>query len=212
MNFAFKILLCALSCGCFSSSSFGALTLNFAQVGPDVHVTATGLLDVAGMALVNNNYTQNPSAVVANTMFGVQASGVARVGDDQYELPTGNSLFSLTSSFSLSGTGSGDSFFYFDENSGLDRTYVVVPDGFTSGVIDSLLVVPNVNLATLNVTPFSGLSWGPGPGQSMSVTAISAIPEPSTYLAILGFAGLGMFIWRRRKMACLAHKPAPVVS
>jgi hypothetical protein len=48
----------------------------------------------------------------------------------------------------------------------------------------------------------AGASWfGPNPGYSyqISIQAMSAVPEPSTYAALLGALALGLAIWRRRK-------------
>lgn len=197
-----KLLLFTLGITSFSTCAFGALTFDFSQVGPDVHVTATGTLDVAGLTLVSDNFTQSPIGMSSNSFVQVQVAGMASIGDDYYYLPTALPLFSFDDNFAYTGTsGIGDSFFYIYEQ-GFPRTTIIVPDGFTSGPINSLVVFSNLDLATLNVMPFSGLSWGPGPGQSMSVTATSAIPEPSTYVAMFGFAALGVFIWRRRKINC----------
>lgn len=43
-----------------------------------------------------------------------------------------------------------------------------------------------------------GLFFGSDASGSQSLVLTSAIPEPSTYAAILGAAGLGLAIWRRR--------------
>ncbi|WP_269540580.1 hypothetical protein [Cerasicoccus fimbriatus] len=205
-----KLLLLTLGITSFSTCAFGALTLDFSQVGPDVHITATGTLDVTGLTLVDDNYGGSPTGAFTNSIAEAQAAGMARPGDDYYTLPIALPIFSFVDNYSYVGTaGISDSFFYFYEQA-LSQTTIFVPDGFTSGPINSLVVLPNVDLTTMNVLPFSGLSWGAGPGQSLSVTSSSAIPETSTYLAMFGFAALGVFIWRRRKINCQRSKATAI--
>lgn len=79
------------------------------------------------------------------------------------------------------------------------------PYSFAGGPINAAYSPGQTFATTFNpgaytITGSSGI-FGSSATGTFSVNA-SAIPEPSTYLAIAGFAGLGGFlIWRRRKAA-----------
>jgi len=45
------------------------------------------------------------------------------------------------------------------------------------------------------------LAFGNNPTGTVTINAASVIPEPSTYIALAGFAGLGLLVWRRRMQA-----------
>jgi hypothetical protein len=53
----------------------------------------------------------------------------------------------------------------------------------------------------------SNLHGGTGyqDGAVLNAVVLSAVPEPSTYAAILGTFALGLVLWRRRKTASAAH-------
>ncbi|WP_269538974.1 PEP-CTERM sorting domain-containing protein [Cerasicoccus fimbriatus] len=83
-------------------------------------------------------------------------------------------------------------------NSG--QTITFLPGTYLNTTTD-----PGMNPA-LNGLSFTGDSVIAGPvanalSAPTSVGGVAVIPEPSTYMAIAGFAGLGLFLWRRRAKA-----------
>ncbi|MEH2517838.1 hypothetical protein V1279_003411 [Bradyrhizobium sp. AZCC 1610] len=68
------------------------------------------------------------------------------------------------------------------------------------GIDESLGVDPNSSTAFVTQVTFTGDGVFTG-----TMTAITAVPEPSTWaMMILGFAGVGYMTYRRRKTAALA--------
>lgn len=61
--------------------------------------------------------------------------------------------------------------------------------------------------AWLTANDYTAATWAgsftgqPGYTLDMTITAVSAVPEPSTYAAIFGAAVLGLAVWRRRMSA-----------
>jgi hypothetical protein len=54
-------------------------------------------------------------------------------------------------------------------------------------------------------TPLSAMSFDFGSDLAFSLTAAAAVPEPSTYAALLGLGALGVAGWRRRRIARAAR-------
>jgi hypothetical protein len=68
------------------------------------------------------------------------------------------------------------------------------------GIDESLGLDPNNSTAFVTQVTFTG--DGPFTG---TMTAITAVPEPSTWaMMILGFAGIGCLAYRRRNQVALA--------
>lgn len=179
-------------------AAHGALVINFQQAGPDVVISASGTLDVSGLTLIGSFL--GPSSV-SQVFSSVGDQGFFRslnIGDQNYELPMVFPLFSNNVPFT-NAVSAGDSFGIFSDEF-IGFTDIYVPAGFTSGSINGTMTLANTDLSTLGVIPLPSLTWGPGAGQGLSITtSIAAIPEPSTYLAMAGFIGLGLFLWLRRK-------------
>jgi hypothetical protein len=63
----------------------------------------------------------------------------------------------------------------------------------------------NPTLLTFNNLGLTNYVGQDGSAISLTVTAVAAVPEPSTWaMMILGFAGVGYMTYRRRKVAALA--------
>lgn len=184
-----------------AEAAHGALVINFAQVGPDVVITASGSLNVSGLTLYGSFMGPSSASQVFSAVSDQSFFRSVHIGDQNYELPVFHVLFS--NSFSLiNSVSAGDSFgIYTDDLYGYTDIYV--PGGFTSGTINGTMTLANTDLSTLGVNPLAPISWGSGAAdQSLSITVgASPIPEPSTYLAIIGFTGIGLLLWRRRMTA-----------
>ncbi len=178
----------------------GALVINFSQVGPDVVISASGTLNVSGLTLYGSFMGPTSVSQVFSTVADQGFFRSVDIGDQNYELPVLHRLFNSNVPFA-NAVSAGDSFgLYTDELFGYTDIYV--PAGFTSGTINGTMTMANTDLTSLDVNPLALVSWGPGSDQALSITVgASVIPEPSIYLAIFGFAGLGLLLWQRRKKA-----------
>lgn len=117
-----------------------------------------------------------------------------------YDSYTGIMTNSLVFGTDTSGSGgptsrSGDSF-------GIYGTNLDVPSGFTSGSITGAMFFQDRTLADL------GISYGlnvnttlSGSSDSIILTTSAAVPEPSTYAAIVGLFALSAVVYRRRVRA-----------
>ncbi|HWA84670.1 MAG TPA: PEP-CTERM sorting domain-containing protein [Opitutus sp.] len=118
--------------------------------------------------------------------------------------------------FTITGLTAGDSYdFYFYSQSGaLDdhRAAIFTFDGtdLTATAIPDLSFESGVNYVEFSVTPTGTSLAGffttaPGAGEAdfagVQVVTVSAVPEPSTYAAIAGLAGLGFAFIRQRRRA-----------
>ncbi len=169
-----------------------ALVMSLQETGGDVQLIVDGNLDLTGLTFFQ---TQPASGYMNPGQGNINTLGVV----DLYQNIVGNPVFGGLASTNM------DS--YTGDAAGVmgQLGYLQVPQGYMSGDIIS-------GTATWNTTTLAGLSvtqgvyswnWG-----SDSVTLYagvapppgfpSPIPEPAAYIALAGFAGLGLFLWRRR--------------
>ncbi|WP_156469109.1 PEP-CTERM sorting domain-containing protein, partial [Cephaloticoccus primus] len=79
---------------------------------------------------------------------------------------------------------------------------------------DILLVKrANFNFATLPQIIFEGYqdyetTWKPYDNNYIQITPFGAVPEPTTYGALLGAAGIGLYLLRRRRRCRKSSRPA----
>lgn len=181
-----------------------ALVSSFQQVGPDVVMTTTGFVNMAGLADPWSYSDPVPSPGMSpslgNFLTGSPASAVSWLGINLVPLPMGPG-FALPAT---SGTGPLIGIFDFFEGFGPE---LFLPPGYVTNtpLATSTATYANNTIAGLGLTPGSYV-WGWGAGLdadtwTITVPSASIIPEPSTYIALAGFAALGIFVYRRRKSA-----------
>jgi hypothetical protein len=78
---------------------------------------------------------------------------------------------------------------------------ILVPAGYTSGLLSSTLPIPNTTLASFGATPGTYTwTWGSGAHAdsfTVDVVAATVVPEPSTWaMMLVGFAALGFAGYR----------------
>ena len=183
--------------------------ITITQVGPDVDVSGSGTIDLAGLGsptLIGGGAEVYPS-------LGVVLPGPPGTsGVDRYSGVTGPASFG--SGFPMapnSGTG-----IYFGVN-GSGGT-LLVPQGYVSG--DTLPLSTSTYLgqsfASLGLTPGTYTYHVPHDTLTVEILPAATVPEPST-LALFGLLTLGGAVycgWRRRKRhrtSCAPRATCPVV-
>jgi MYXO-CTERM domain-containing protein len=176
-----------------------AFVFNLQEVGPDVVLSGSGTLNLAGLSLV--------------PVGGIAACGIspsflgAIVGSTTCTPVEVYSGFSGPTSFgsgigTLASSGSGDTF-------GIVEAFApsfLVPAGYVSGgLLSGTATFAGQTLASLGATVGTYTwTWGSGAtADSMTLnvgSSITAVPEPSAYA--LALAGLGVLgFWGRRQKA-----------
>ncbi|WP_309401012.1 PEP-CTERM sorting domain-containing protein [Cerasicoccus maritimus] len=174
----------------------GMMLFTLQETPTDVIFTATGSIDsLTGLTHVSDNPGAGLSGIRGlDAVFAVGTSG------------TGYSVYSgVSGPISL---GTGGLIFSNDSASGSivgiqgANTFLILPVGYiTTTPLNSTFTFTGYSLATLGVN--SGTyewNWGGGSGDSATLNVIP-VPEPSVYIALAGFAGLGLLVWRRRSRA-----------
>lgn len=169
----------------------GALVITMQEVGPDVVLSASGSLDLAGA-------THQGSGNATFTRFNTRPSSsrvrVFQSGPfERYEITGGPAAITPSSA-----TASYVGIAYTGDTFGLSGTTFYVPGGYTGGPISGSATGTGTNLAAMGFVPGSYVWTIPSDTITLNVVAASPIPEPSTYLALAGFGGLGLLVWRRR--------------
>ncbi|WP_309397665.1 PEP-CTERM sorting domain-containing protein [Cerasicoccus maritimus] len=168
-----------------------AIVLNMTEVGGDVVMTMSGQLNLLGLTSSGSgsfNAVVDPSSLELRTVSTVSEfySGISGPGD----IGTGGAT--------LATSGVGDAFGIYTPSSEFE-----VPSGYVSNTfISSTTTWSATTVAALGVTPGIYVWTTPGNLDSvtLNVSAASVIPEPSTYIALAGFAGLGcMLLYRKRR-------------
>ncbi|WP_269536910.1 PEP-CTERM sorting domain-containing protein [Cerasicoccus fimbriatus] len=172
-----------------------ALVFTLEEVGPDVVFTGSGSANTA--ALSTGGTTGASSArISASAAFFLFETGTIRV----YSVISGpTSIGPGGGLFSVADTG--DAFGVYGGGAGI----VYLPNGYVSGSpLFNTATFPGQSLASIGLTPGTYVwTWGSGAtadSATLTVIPASVIPEPSTYIALAGFAGLGLLVWRRRKV------------
>lgn len=183
-----------LLCVCATAAQ-AALTINVNETGGDVVFSGSGTLDVTGATPSGSG-----SVLPFETYFDPSAPLF-------YSNPTAGAIsldgYTLTSFVFSIGSGGLQGFnepaaVATGQAFGLASTNIYVPTGFTSGAFNFTTSIFGTDLATLGITPGT-YNWAfPGDSVSMTVTA-AVVPEPSTYIAGLGFVALAALMWQRRR-------------
>jgi len=158
----------------------------------DLVITANGFLDVSNLSQ-SGDFGSIRSEIMAGDLAGFDYiwSGLID-GSDYYQLPLPHDIFTK-SPFTITGTASGDLFGLFSTAS---EMYIYTADGFSSGIINGQLIIPNIQVSDLGPQSMALQTWGTaGPGEGLSIVAV---PEPSTYAVFIGLLSLGFIALRRR--------------
>lgn len=165
---------------------------------------STGL-EISGTALLAGD--TNPSNTVFNqtgSYFGVNAS-VSPASDDTDQLDGDDGAESMVFSFNQDVTLTHIDFGAFSGSGGVgeDEVLVSISDGSSFTIFgDSYTNDTLITSEVLSTSQTLTISWIEGNGVSLEFITVDfspAVPEPSTYAALLGLAAAGFaFIKRRR--------------
>ncbi|WP_221031485.1 PEP-CTERM sorting domain-containing protein [Actomonas aquatica] len=189
------------------SPVFAQLTVSFTQSGADVTVDVNGSIDLTGLTAGDQDLAYAPEQIYLGAFDYVWISSA--VGTyDTYTLPFGS--FASSGGFSIPGPST----YYTPDfvadvgiwgTLGTDTLYV--NGDYVSGASVNLSTsILGTTLADIGMVAGESLtlSWSDGTGGSITFAALSAVPEPSTYAMIVGVAGLGFAVWRRRRRGAAA--------
>jgi len=191
----------------FSASTYGAVVLNVLEIGGDVVATTEpgGSFNTDALTPVLSN----------SVLTSLSASGpnpFILVGGTTPGASPANFFLGFTSAPLSMGAGIQEfSTFNTGPVHGVFTNALVVPSLYVSGA--PLGVATSTwggeTFASLGLTPGTYTwTWGAGPtadSYTVNIGAV-AVPEPSVYIAGLGFGLLGFMVWRRR------HHAKPVNS
>lgn len=173
-----------------ASCAQAQINLQFEESGDDLIVSWSGSWDVDAYATgIANDTSISASALHAYTSgYGYYPSGFA-------------TPFPWSGSFTASSV---------EGTFGFDATSVYGPIGFTSGtLLTGSMTFTNVGYADLGLTLSDTGSFSGTSGTVNWSVGASAVPEPSTYAALLGAAGLLFAAVRRRGHPRAPNPPAP---
>jgi hypothetical protein len=194
----FSILIaCWLVIG-YTPSSYGAATITFTEVGPDVQASISGTLNTAGLA-----------STVGTTIKGQvnPASALAVVGDaaasnsDRFSGITGPTSLGTgnTTVFAFSGSGG----HFGVDLSAAPNNLLIVPSGFVNGATSGNSTWTSHSFVTLGLTPGTyTYTWG---SDSLTIQigpapAPTAVPSLSEWMQlILILMVMTLIGWQFRK-------------
>lgn len=167
-----------------------ALTITASEIGGNVVFSGAGSIDITGLTY-NSDHTLS-SIMSPEDGFVAFAAATTSV----YISPSLGVVAFGPGVTAASDSVLGNEFIiYSDASSGL----IGVPVGYSSG--DPLSFSATFNgstMASLGMTPGTYQWTLPSDTVTLNVGA-AVVPEPTTYIAMAGFAGLGVFVWRRRR-------------
>lgn len=198
----YKITILALAAAAFlPGNASAAITVNIQEVGSDVVVSYSGSIDTTGIGfnLVSSTSLRRIAAFGGNAMFagpdGARGASLTDFGKNPWTVaPT---------PFGSGGVFSADSFSIADGDSfGFQSNGFFVRFGYTSGTpISGSMTFENQTLASMGINVGTGIMNATfSSGDTLTVNAITAVPEPSS--SMLGLAGLITVsaFHRRRKL------------
>jgi hypothetical protein len=173
-----------------------AAIIDITQVGANVVMTGSGVIDLDGLTLLGSGPLPG---------FGIIWPDAAEilVGTGSVDLYTGASGPTSMGSGaeSQATTGSGGQFGVGDSTG----TFIIfTPAGYVSDTpLLSTSTFDNTTLAKLGLTPGTyRYTWAPSvtaADGSLTVNVSGVVPEPSTWaMMALGFAGIGLLAYRKR--------------
>jgi len=206
------VTLCAAMA--VSMSAQAAFQFELKEVGPDVVLTGSGSFNIAGLT-PRTGFTNGGGFLGPNfPLLQVGASGAPM---DVYSVAAvGASTFG-TFGFVAAGVATGDAIaFASDLNHvfGPNDWRLSVPAGYISGTqLSGSATFTGRSFASLGITPGTYTwSWGSSiaTGDSVTLNAVSAVPEPSS--VAMALAGLGVLgVWARRQKR-ISQRPAEAAA
>lgn len=172
------------------------LLFSLQDVGSDLVLTASGSVDsITGLTVDTINQPGGNSNMQASAGLFVAGTGTSY---NQYSNVSGPNSIGPGGGFGIATGGSSGPFAGINGSGGglyTQGNYVV------GTPINSTSTWTGASLASYGITPgVYTWTWGGGSGDSAVLYAgVTPIPEPATYIALAGFCGLGLFVWRRRK-------------
>lgn len=171
-----------------------ALIINYVESGPNVIMNGSGPLDLTGLSYGGSS--TNSFGVFTNPTVPLIYQSASAGNVDAY-------LGSFTSTPFGSGSSAGASSHSGDGFLLVGNGLLWVPEGYLAAPFSLAFSQTYIgySFASMGLTPGTFNTVLPS-GDMISVVVgplAPVIPEPSTYIAISGFVGLGIFLWRRRK-------------
>ncbi|WP_269539643.1 PEP-CTERM sorting domain-containing protein [Cerasicoccus fimbriatus] len=164
-----------------------AVVINAAEVGGDVVFTGSGTLDTTGL-------TKDITGGYASILVPAQGIFVSTTGTMDFYFINGPLVAFGSSLGTAASSQTGDSLGVL--NSG-GQNYFLVPTGYGGSALAFSSTYSGQNMTSLGLTPGTYQWTLPSDTVTLNVGA-AVVPEPTTYIAMAGFAGLGVFVWRRR--------------
>ena len=190
-----------LSCLLTAHISQGIVIIKAYEDGGNVIFEGSGSLDMTGAVYMDTVNTGTIRVRPSTSQFQSIGQAPGSPSVDRYTLPGASTpgSFGTGATAVTVGTPTGDNF-------GLRNNGFWVPEGYVGGNISFLATFTGANFspASLGMTRGTSYTWTLASGDTI---VLNVIPEPTTYIAVGGFAALAFFVWRRRKSAAAA-KPA----
>lgn len=194
-------LLLALSALLLPALAPAAIVIDVTEVGGDLSVVADGSLNITGASFLSSDTGTGRLIADQNVLFSAPSSYATGDPLDVYNTASSPGSFFGSSSTTLNGVNYSGA---LTDVVGVDANNVYIYGTYVSNApLSSSLEISGATFASLGITPGSSFVWSLSNGDTVTVNFASAIPEPSAYLAALGFALLGVFVWRRRRRAAL---------
>jgi hypothetical protein len=176
-----------------------AFVATMVESGPNVVVTGSGTIDLAGF--------HNPYSMTGLLLSGIIPSGgdiligpTGYVSTDNYTPYSGPSSFG-SGGFTVASSGTGDRVGVY---TGIGD--IIVPSGYVSGShLSSSATYDDATFASLGVTPGTYVwTWGAGntlDSFTLDITAEAPVPTPEPPSLALFGAAIAALGWRRRRKA-----------
>jgi len=181
--------------GLSSPPARAAFTVTLLQEGSNVVATGSGTINTAGLNFV---FVNTLPALVCACFADILTGSPSNQNADDYTGFTGPGNFG-GGSFVNANSGSGDKVGIFGFDNGL-----YVPHGYVSkSPLSDTSTYDNQTFASLGVTPGTyEWTWGSGATAdsfTLDIVTPTSAPEPGSLpLLVMGLAGLGMVLRRRR--------------
>jgi PEP-CTERM motif len=191
-------LCAAMLIGLSAPSAQAGYVVDLTQVGSDVVATGSGAIDLTGLFFLgsislSSQLDPNGPAILTGP------AGASSV--DAYAGFTGPANFG-SGPQTFVDAGSGDVVGIYTPPAA--RTTLFVPQGYVSdSSLSDTSTYDNQTFISLGATPGTYTwTWGTGANQNVTLVIGTVVPEPSTWaMMLLGFAGLGLIGYQKRRAA-----------
>jgi PEP-CTERM motif len=184
-------------------------TIDVTQVGANVVMTGSGVIDLSGLTLEDSDATWPfPGELFPSLGVAVLGLGGSGVNIDIYSGASGPATLGTGENSFIGSTATGD-VFGIDGN-GHGSPTIFVPTGYDgTTLLSGSSTFDNTTLAAIGLTPGTyTYTWAPSSTAtdgSLTVVVSGVIPEPSTWaMMLLGFVGFGLLAYRNRRTGTLA--------